>query len=93
MFDLFLENVAINELHGYFEVLDYRYFEDQWKDCVKEMQQTFDCTYDTRFMLIDTESKQCPCPFTMPDRKTAEAVLACQKDKDKVEIAMVLVER
>ena len=46
-----------------------------------------------RFVIIDRESCSAEYPFTLKDRKAAEAVIETSKNKDRLEIAMVLIEK
>ena len=92
MFELFEDSAYVDEAYGYFSVLHEGYFEDQWRECMRDMQRTFDSLYETRFIIVDRESgNPVNVNAVLKDRKTAEELLKII-GKDTNEIAMLVLE-
>lgn len=93
MFDLIDEDVFEGAVKSHFNLLDEHYVEDVCDDLLKELRTTFNFGYETRFLIVDSETgKPMNVNAVLKTREAAVEFLKIVGD-DKYMVALLLTEK
>ena len=91
MFDVIDEDLFADAVAEIFCVLDKRYIGDLYKELLPRLQATFDGAFETRFVLIETETgKPMNVNAVLTKREAAEEFLEIV-GSEKYEIGILLL--
>jgi hypothetical protein len=92
MFDLIDQDLFTEIVQDHFSVLDDRYVADLCGDLLPDLQRTFDAAYETRFVILDSESgRPINANAVLSKREAAEEFLNIV-GRDKHTIGILLIE-